>query len=204
MPYPIKRYPVDGRMMTLQEVADMLGISRESLSEQKCRRKCDPQTIVNLHRAGLILTRECGPKYWFRGRLRTLRECAELLGVTVRTIYSWQVRHPREDGSRPSVQEALAAYQVRQRPRLHWIGDRLLTVAQVAAEAGVTAKTFRGCMAYHDFTAAEALAYYRQRGKRAEVRAREAEAKKAAAAKRAVERAAMKQAERDILSILGF
>lgn len=203
MPYPIRRYPVDGRMMTLQEVADMLGISRESLSEQKSRRKCDPQTLVNLHRAGLILSRECGPKYWFRGKMRTLRECAELLGVTVRSIYSWQSRHPREDGSRPSVPEALAAYQTGRRGR-HQVGDRLMTIAEAAGEAGVTEKAFRCCMYYHGFTAAEALAHYRQRGKQAEIRAREAEAKKAAAAKRAAERAAMKQAEKDILSILGF
>lgn len=203
MPYPIRRYPVDGRMITLQEVADMLGLSKESLCEQKSRRKCDPQTIVNLHRAGLILTRECGPKYWFRGKMRTLRECAELLGVTVRSIYSWQVRHPREDGSRPSVQEALAAYQVG-RHNLHRVGDRQLTIAEAAAEVGVTDKAFRSCMYYHHYTAAEAMAHYRQRGKRAEVRAREAEAKKAAAAKRTAERAAMKQAELDILKILGF
>ena len=179
-----KKYLVDGEWITIKDAAEMLGLRRQQIYCQMSAKQCGLQAVVRMYREGYILGQGRAARYMVDGRWMTIKDAAEMLGVTMRAIYMWQFKHRKPDGSRPSLAEVVAAYrsgEVRKRGRLpkqHRVGGKLMTMREASEMVGVSYAAMQLYTYKHKCSLAKAVKYY--------------EAKK------------RWQAEREILRILGY
>lgn len=179
-----KKHLVDGEWMSVEEAAKMLGIRRKQIYDQMSDKQCGLQTVVRMYREGYILGQGRAARYMVDGRWMTIKDAAQMLGVTRLAIYLWRYKRKRPDGSLPSLAETVAAYrsgEVRNRgkqPKQHRVAGKLMTMREAAEMVGVSYSAMQLYTYKHKCSLAKAVKYYETRKQR--------------------------KAEKDILNILGF
>ena len=148
-------HDVDGRKMTVDEIAAMLGLTVQALYERKHRLGgCSYQVIVDMARDGRIGgANDHYHRHLVDGRWITAREAAELVGVKYHTIRVWRSEHKGPDGKPPTMAEAVEHYRnfrrygrKKRQGEKHWVKNREMTVAEAAAKYGAKAGTLYSYM----------------------------------------------------------
>ena len=180
-----KKHLVDGEWITVQEAADRLGLRRQQLYSLTHHKRCSLQVAVNLYRENLAMHgRGRSDRHMIDGRWMTVRQAAEMLGITVTALRDYLYSHRKPDGRPATLAEAVEAYRsgaVRHGghpPRLHRVGRRMMTQAEAAEMLGIDVNAVRRHMSKHKATLAQTIKYYETKKRR--------------------------KAEKDILTILGF
>lgn len=179
-----KKHLVDGEWITVQEAAEMLGLGRQQIYGLMHHGQYGLQVAVNLIRHDLALGQGRAARYMVDGRWITIRQAAEMLGITVTALRDYLYSHRQPDGRPATLAEAVDAYRsgaVRHGghpPRLHRVGRRIMTQAEAAEMLGINVNAVRMHMSKHKATLAQTIKYYETRKRR--------------------------KAEKDILNILGF
>ena len=174
-----KKHPVDGREMTVCEIAKMLGIPKNALH---CRRHrmngASYQAIVNMYRANTWGSdKDRASRYLVEGRWMTRTQIAGMLGIAPHSLSAWRSQN------RASMTEAVEHFrQWAESGRVHnpngaggkqakkyRVGSRNYTIPGVARTYGVAVQTVREYVHAHGM--AEALKHYQA----AEVRKAERE-----------------------------
>lgn len=171
--------------MTVEQAAEMLGVTRQQIYNQMKNHSCGLQVVVNMVRDNLVLNNGySAPRHMIDGKWMTKRQIAEMLGITVCSLQSWIYNHRQTDGSPETMAHAVEAFRAHEvkrggsLPVQHKVGYKAMTVAEAAEKLGVS----RNAIAIHMYRKKASLA----------------------ATIRYYERRKLKQAEKDILSILGF
>jgi phage antirepressor YoqD-like protein len=175
-----KKHLVDGEQVTVNEVAERLGVKAQQLYHQMSHRKISLQVVVNLYRENQILHDQGrAARYMVDGRWLTVHQAAKALGVTYRALYLYMYKHQCR------LAEAMAAYRHGlvtkshgNRTVYHRVGRGTMTVAEAAAKLGVSASAVQQYMYKHKASLAATIRHYEQREKQ--------------------------RAEKEILGILGF
>lgn len=174
------KYLVDGQWMTVQDVADMLGVKRQAVYDQMWQKKCGPQAVVNLFRENLILHDQGrAVRYMVHGRWTTVRQAAEKLGISPKTLQAYMNRYKGI-----TLEEAVDAYREGRvkhggSPKHKYrVGRKYMTREEVACKHGVTVCAVIDQIKRKGWTLAQVDRYYEEKRTR--------------------------RAEKDILSILGF
>lgn len=179
-----KKHLVDGEWMSVEEAAEMLGLRRQQIYCQMSAKQCGLQAVVRMYREDYILGQGRAARYMVDGRWMTIKDVAQMLGVTMRAIYLWRFKRKRPDGSMPSMAEVVAAYRSGEvkhygtLPKQHRVGGKMMTMREAAEMVGVSYDAMQLYVYKHRCSVAKAVKYY--------------EAKK------------QRRAEREILGILGF
>lgn len=179
-------HPVDGQMMTVKEIAKMLGVSTHAIACQRCRMGgVSYQVIVNMYRNGQLgKARDHAPRYMIHGRWMTTRQMADELGVGAQALINWRNSHKKPDGTKPIMEEVYDRFRERSKsrggsyPAVHRVQGRKMTVAEAAKKYHTTVNALRVSMSTHRLTLDGAV-------KRLEARR-------------------AKNAEKEIMDILGF
>ena len=112
------RYMVDGRWMTIRDVAQMLGRSTQAIYLWRFkRRKPDGSLpsmaeVVAAYRSGEVRNRGKLPKqHRVAGKMMTMREAAEMVGVSYDAMQLYTYKH------RGSVARAVKYYEAKKKRR---------------------------------------------------------------------------------------
>lgn len=102
-----KKHLVDGREMTAQEIADMLGMSYASLTMRRHKMGgCSYQLIVDTYRRNEYgRGHDHAPRHLVEGRWISVREAAAELGMNKLTLLRWCKAH------RAPLSDAVAHYR---------------------------------------------------------------------------------------------
>lgn len=185
------RHMVDGRMMTVAEIAQRLGITKNALHCRRTRlRGLSYQAIVNMYRENQFGS-DCdrATRYLIEGEWLTQTQIAERLGVKPHTISAWRY------DNRASMMEAVEHFRQwneggrKRNPRgvggrpaqVYRVGNREYTVPGVARKYGKHVASVRWLLNDRGGDMGKVLAYYQ-----------------------AKERRKRERAEREILKILGY
>jgi transposase len=171
-----KKHLVDGEWMTVSEAAARLAIKPQQIYHQMSARKCGLQAVVRMYRDGMIIGQGRAARYMVGGKWMTIRDAAEMLGVTVNAIRMWMYRHRHMDGSQSTLSEAIAAYRdgrvTRQRGRVavqYYVGRKPMTIQDAADMLGVSRNCIQLYMHRHRCSLARAVKFYdAKKRKRAE------------------------------------
>lgn len=165
---------VDGRWVTVDEMAEELGIKRQQIYGVMSNHKIGLQTAVNLIRSGQIL--RGGSRtitYMVDGRWMTLREVADMLGVSVKAIRCYMYSHPRPTGQPMLMSDVVEHYRngwVKHgghHPYVqHRVGNRIMTTADAAKQLGITQNLIRRHMSAHKASLAQTIKYYERKKQR--------------------------------------
>ena len=168
-----KKHLVDGRWVTVAEIAEELGLNRQQLYSQMHARECSLQVVVNNVRDGLALGEQGhASRHWVDGRWMTVRQAAEMLGVSRNTLYDWMHGHRRPDGRCALLSDAVEAYRsgaVKRGgslPKEHRVGGRTMTTFQAAEKLGVSVNAIRRQMNKRKASLAATIRYYERRKQR--------------------------------------
>lgn len=172
---------VDGQMMTLVEIAGMLGISKDAL---RCRRSrmggISYQAIVNMYRDNQFGScYDRAPRYRIEGEWLTQAQIAERLGVKSHSITVWRYNN------RAGMEEAVEHFRrwneggrVRNRnPRcgrpaqVYRVGNREYTVPGVARKYGLHPMSVRDMLKSRGGDMGKVLAFYQAKQRRRQARA---------------------------------
>ena len=187
---PPVKHMVDGREMTVKEIAGMLGVTPRTITiKRSTLGGVSYQMIVDMYRSNQMLgTHDKYPRHMVEGEWLTIKEAALRAGVSVHTIRHWRDAHRDALGNRPTMAEALEHYRryqtgedVRPRgrtPKRYRVGRKMLSVPEAAAEYGTTVNSLYKYMRRNGVSLQVALNRLETRRKR--------------------------KAERDIMRILGF
>ncbi|MBQ1789017.1 MAG: hypothetical protein II008_02465 [Oscillospiraceae bacterium] len=187
---PPEMHQVDGREMTVNEIAAMLGISRLSLLKRRSNLGgASYQTIVNMYRDNQFGTyHDRSSRYMVDGRWMSRKEICAELGIARMTLANWFQRNKGH-----SLNEAIEHYrkvksgEIKRgcgpgRPPVRYrVGRKDWSVPDVARHFGVCAQSVRRVLEVHGGDMAAVIKHYRER-----------EEKK------------KRKAERAIMDILGF
>ena len=147
-------HPVDGKLMSAREIAEMLGISHAALVCRRQRLGCSYQQLVIWWREGL-LQRDQHDRYarhMIDGQWVTTEDICRELGLSRSWINNWRCRQFRETGRRPTLEETREHFRAYKgvhpgrMPRTYWVNGRQMTVAQAADKYGVTECSLRNLM----------------------------------------------------------
>lgn len=172
---------VDGREMTVREIAAMLGITKNALRVRRQRLGgISMQAIVNMYRDnqfGGYYDR--APRYRIEGEWLTLTQIAERLGVTPHAISSWRwnnragmeeaVEHFRQwnEGGHKRNPQGLGGRP----PKVYVVGNREYTVPGVAKKYGKHVASVRELLKARGGDMGKVLAYYQAKDRRKRQRA---------------------------------
>lgn len=187
---PPELHQVDGREMTVNEIAEMLGISRLSLQKRRSNLGgASYQTIVNMYRGNQFGTyHDRSPRYMVDGRWMSRKEICAELGIARMTLTNWFQRNKGH-----SLNEAIDYYRKvksgeikhgsgpGRTPVRYRVGRKDWSVPDVARHFGVHEQSVRKVLDARGGDMAAVLQHYRER-----------EEKK------------KRKAERAIMDILGF
>lgn len=190
---PPGKYLVDGKMLTVAEIAVLMDTTVAGVRIRHSRLGgASYQTMVDMYRAGQFGSRstEIRKPHLIDGRWLSEREIAAELGINPHTLSNWRQHHRKPDGTKPTVEEAIEHYRLynasgRKRAgwaRRHRVKGRDMTVAEAAEMLGCSESALRASMSRNSESLASAV-------KRHEAW---------------VERNKKKQAEKEIMRILGF
>ena len=168
-----KKHLVDGRWVTVAEIAEELGLNRQQLYTQMHHRECSLQVVVNNVRDGLALGGQGhASRHWVDGRWITVRQASEMLGVSMNTLYNWMHQHRRPDGRCALLSDAVEAYRSGavkrggRSPVEHRVGSRKMTTFQAAEKAGVSVNAIWVHMHRRKASLASTIRYYEKRKQR--------------------------------------
>ena len=172
---------VDGGWMTVQQAADMLGLTRRQLWTLRSRRGVSLQVAVNLYRERLVLHGGGrADRHMVDGQWTTIPEAAARLGVRCAALRQTMKRH---NYTLPEAVDHYQKYQTGElarwpgrRPRTYYVNGHLLTIRQAAEKYHTTENSLRMYIFKHKCSLQTAVRQLEERRK--------------------------KQAERDIMKIL--
>ncbi len=181
------RYPVDGQMLTVDEIAALIGSTPHGVRIRRSRMGgVSYQAMVDMYRAGAFGNmKDKNWRYLIEGRWMTTDEIARMLGINKHTLSCWRSMHRGPDGKPPSMDAAIDHFRdraregyVRCKPKAYRINGQMMTVADVARRYGVKPGTIYAQMSGSGISLAEVV-------RRREARKQE-------------------RAEREIMKILGY
>lgn len=168
-----KKHFVDGRQVTVEEMAAELGVTRQQIYAQMHHRMCSLQVVANMIRENQILGEQGrAGRHMVDGRWMTVRQAAEMLGIRMNTLYDWMVKHRRADGRPARLADAVDAYRsglVKHGGKLpvqHRVGGRTMTTFEAADKLGISVKTLRLHMSRKKASLASTIRYYERRKQR--------------------------------------
>ena len=175
---PKELHTVDGRRMTVDEIAEMLGMTKKALYVQRSRQGgASYQTIVDMYRENALGHDKCY-RYKIDGRWMTTGQIADMLGIKAHTLSVYR------SANRASMEEAIAWFrqlQTGERKRYpgvggrqakkYRVGNREYTVQSVAKRYGVCAQTVHSVLRNRNGDMGAVLRHYRDKEKRAKARA---------------------------------
>lgn len=170
---------VDGREMTLAEIAGMLGISKSAL---RCRRNrmggISYQAIVNMYRDNQFGSdHDRAPRYRIEGEWLTQAQIAERLGVKSHSITVWRYNN------RAGMEEAVEHFRRwneggrKRNPRggrpaqVYRVGNREYTVPGVARKYGMHPMSVRDMLRSRGGDMGKVLAFYQTKARKRQARA---------------------------------
>ena len=165
-----KKHLVDGRWVTVEEIAEEMGLNRQQLYMQMWHKGVSLQVVVNLYRENLILhNQHKSYRYMVNGRWMTINQATEMLGVSPDAMYSTMRRRGY------TLAQAVEAYRHGEihhggsKPKLHRVGNRYMTTIKAAEMLGMSWYTLRSHMRRSGDSLAATIRYYeRKKAKRAE------------------------------------
>ena len=165
-----KKHLVDGRWVTVEEMATELGLKRQQLYMQMWHKGVSLQVVVNLYRENLILhNQHKSYRYMVDGRWMTINQAAEKLGVSPDAVYSTMFRRGC------TLAQAVEAYRHGEihrggsEPKRYRVGSRSMTSYEAAEMLGMSWYTLRSHMRRSGDSLAATIRYYeRKKAKRAE------------------------------------
>lgn len=189
---PPGKYQVDGKMMTVAEIAELMDTTVQGVWVRRSKLgKPSYQTLVNMYREGQFGSKKTGYRkpHLVEGRWMSVREIAAELDIAPHTLTNWRCQRRRPDGTMPTMEEAIQHFRdfnargrVHAKPRVHLVHGVEMTVQEAAAMLGVSTESIYVNMSAHH----ESL--------EAAVERHEAW----------VARSKKRKAEREILKILGY
>ena len=172
-----KKHLVDGRWTTVAEVAEALGVTPQQIYMLRSHYDVSLQVAANMIRENQVLNGQAtGQRFMVDGKWLTVRQAAEMLGVTATSIKDYMHRH------KCTLAEAMTAYREKRvvhggsKATRHRVGRQMMTAAEAAEALGVSVNAVWLHMYKHKASLAATIRYY--------------------------ERRKVKQAEKDILAIL--
>ena len=185
-----ERHLIDGREMTVQEIADMLGVTKMALQQRRSSLgRPTFQTIVNMYRENQFGSyRDRSSRYMVDGRWMSRKEICAELGIARITLANWFQRNKGH-----SLNEAIEHYRKvksgeikrgcgpGRTPVRYRVGRKDWSVPDVARHFGVCAQSVRRVLDTRGGDMSAVLQHYRER-----------EEKK------------KRKAEQQIMDILGF
>ena len=158
------KHLVDGQYKTVSEVAEVLGVKPQALYSQMSNRGISLQVAVNLIRENLALNGQGrAERYMVDGKWMTVRQAAEMLGVTVTSVKGYMYCH------KCPLAEVVAAYREKRvthggRPPVeHRVGKQTMTTFEAAEKLGVKVEAIRLHMHKHKASLAATIRYYEKR-----------------------------------------
>ena len=165
-------HQVDGQIMTVAEIADMLEVSQNALKTRRNKLGVSSyQAIVNMYRENQFgNTHDRSPRHMVEWQWMSRKQIAQMLGITPHTLANWLYKHPKQD-----IRAAISYYRQRQtgelkrghgpgRPStLYRVGKRMISVSQVARMFGVNRSSVNAWLKRHGGDMAAALRHYRER-----------------------------------------
>ena len=168
-----KKHLVDGRLVTVEEMAAELGVTRKQLYAQMNNRECSLQVIVNLYRENQILHGQGhAGRHYVDGRWMTVRQASEMLGVSMTALYDWMYQHRTQDGHPARLADAVDAYRSGlvkhggKPPVQHRVGSRTMTTFEAADKLGISVLALRLHMSRKKASLASTIRYYERRKQR--------------------------------------
>jgi len=148
---------IDGKRMTVNEIAEMLGVTRQWLIQRRSQMGgVSYQLIVNMCREGRILTKhDRWPRHCVHGRWITIQQAAKELNCKPHSIDNWRSANRDREGNKPTLEEAYDHFKEAPKcgkgkePEKHWVNGKRLTVRQVAEKYGTTISALRQVMSRH-------------------------------------------------------
>lgn len=165
---------VDGKQMTVNEIADMLGVTRQWMVQRRSQMGgVSYQLIVDMYRDGRLLTKhDRWPRHCVHGRWITLKQAAEELNCKPHSIDNWRSTHRDKNGNKPTLEEAYDHFKEAHKrgpgkvPKKHWVNGKQMTVRQAAEKYDTEVGALRNLMSRHQCsldTAVKRLEAWRKR-----------------------------------------
>ena len=185
------RHLIDGREMTVQEIADMLGVTKLALQMRRSRLgRPSYQTVVNMYRENCFGNyHNRSARYMVDGKWMTRKQIAGMLEISPNTLANWLYQNKGK-----SIADAVTwfrQYQTGERkryhgqggrkPKLYRVGSKAYSVSQVARMFGVANSSVTFVLKRRNGDMAATIRHYKDR-----------ETRRA------------QKAEKAIMSILGF
>lgn len=167
-------HAVDGQMMTVDEIAALLGVPMRTLQIKRSELgRISYQALADMYRANMFPTpADRAPRHRVDGRWMTTAQAASLVGVSPKTIRNWRAEHRHPDGSQGTLQEAVAYYRQYQtgerrrykgrRPKRHRVRGQLLSVREAAARYRMSEYALRNSMNQYGRTLEQAVEHIEQ------------------------------------------
>lgn len=151
------RHLIDGRQMTVDEIGEMLGVTRRWLIQRRSQMGgVGYQVIVNMFREGRLLTNhDRWPRHLVHGRWMTVRQVAEELDCKPHSIDNWRSANRDRDGRKPTLEAAWDHFMgapkrgCGKKPEVHRVAGRQMTVRQAAERYGTTVNALHQAMSKH-------------------------------------------------------
>lgn len=176
MPNEPMKHMIDGREMTVDEIAELLGCSKRALYVRRCHMgRVSYQLIVDMYRRNQIGSDKCH-RFLVDGRWMTTGEIAQMLGIKKHTLVTWRCNHRRPDGTPAPMAEAITWYRqdnAGERPRYqnrggrqavrYRVGRGTVSAPDVASKYGVSRVSVYKMMARCGGDMGRVIRHYRDR-----------------------------------------
>ena len=174
-------HPIDEREMTVQEIADMLGVTKNALQGRRSRLGLPTyQVVVNMYRENQFgSAHDRSARYMVDGKWQTRKQIAEMLEISPKTLDNWLYANKDKD-----IGGAVAwfrQYQTGERkrhhgqggrkPTLYRVGRKAYSVPQVARMFGVTHTSVAFVLKRRNGDMAATIQHYKEREARMKRRA---------------------------------
>ena len=165
---PPGRYLVDGEMLTVAEIAQLMDTTVAGVRIRHSRLGgASYQTMVDMYRAGQFGSRKTGIRkpHLIDGRWVSEREIAAELGISPHSLTNWRCANRKPDGTKPTMEETIEHYRLyvaSGRKRASWakryrVKGKDMTVAEAAAMLGCAETALRSSMSRHGESLAAAV-----------------------------------------------
>ena len=159
-----KKHLVDGRWVTVKEIAAEMGLKPQQLYHQMHVHRCGLQAVVNMIRENQILNGQASsPRWMVDGKWTTINQAAEALGVTHYTVYNYMYNH------KFTLQEAVDAIRAGKLrhgghdPVRHNVRGKAMTTFEAAEALGVSVNAIRIHMHRTGDSLAATIQYYEKK-----------------------------------------
>ena len=165
-----KQHYVDGRWTTVAEMSEELGLKPQQLYNLMHHNRCGLQTVVRMVRENLVLHDQGrAARHMVDGKWMTVRQAAEMLGVSVTALKDWMYSHKQTDGQPAMLADAVRAYREKRvthggsQAAAHRVGKQTMTAREAAEKLGVSVNAVRLHMYKHKTSLAATIRYYEKR-----------------------------------------